>query len=610
MRKFLVIGLLLLAGTSWGQAIKKIIPCEYVTFYLDGTGTIWYGTGTGSAAVKFSLPSGHTVIDGSGGFNDIWAVDESGNFWTNLSGSWAQITSDTTSASFTNNNRVYTWRNTWITIKNDSSAWYGGEDTFHIYHSGANINMRPTALGSGHKWVKFAMGGPGRIVGLESGGNVWQFTSSTGPTGVKMTTPRGAIDIAASHLDYAIAIIPNAPGNGSQTAGYPYIWGTDWGAWSNTSASYSQPTLVNWSLTAPIKEIAANWNTIHFIDTISRLFGLGFNVQGEVGNGVEFVNRYTYNTFPGYGWDLSDHENPTGTPPIQIGIGVTWKHIWDRNAYFCFHSQYTDVNDSGWSNGRNKSQVLGNGFHNLDEQNSPNALDVLVPTMVHPLTAVYKQYHFTAPNLSVSGGNQSITTTSTTVTAAGHPALLINQSNSTDTLNYRWVTYAWTKISGAACTITTPSSKSTTISGLATGSYVFQVLATDNNSGQDTAKLAITVSVSTTPPTVSAGADSTAILPRDSVHLIGTATGNGGATITSTVWTQVSGPNTAIIRTAGATSTIVTGLIAGTYIFRLSATDSNSNTSSDTVTVIVTNTPSPGCNCLVFPGNINLSTQH
>lgn len=81
-------------------------------------------------------------------------------------------------------------------------------------------------------------------------------------------------------------------------------------------------------------------------------------------------------------------------------------------------------------------------------------------------------------------------------------------------------------------------------------------------------------------PTVNPGPNQTVIYPAFTfTTLSGTATGNGGATITSTLWTQISGPNTAAITTASSLTTTVTGLKPGTYVFQLQATDSNSNTS-------------------------------
>jgi hypothetical protein len=86
---------------------------------------------------------------------------------------------------------------------------------------------------------------------------------------------------------------------------------------------------------------------------------------------------------------------------------------------------------------------------------------------------------------------------------------------------------------------------------------------------------------------VNAGSDQTITLPVNTVVLTGAASGNNGASINSTVWTQTSGPNTGTIAASSSLSTHVTGLIQGVYTFQLSATDNNglSNTSSLTVTV-------------------------
>lgn len=52
-------------------------------------------------------------------------------------------------------------------------------------------------------------------------------------------------------------------------------------------------------------------------------------------------------------------------------------------------------------------------------------------------------------------------------------------------------------------------------------------------------------------------------------------------------WTQVSGPNTATINTATMANPLVTGLVNGTYVFRLLVTDQGGLTSTATQSVIV-----------------------
>lgn len=87
-------------------------------------------------------------------------------------------------------------------------------------------------------------------------------------------------------------------------------------------------------------------------------------------------------------------------------------------------------------------------------------------------------------------------------------------------------------------------------------------------------------------PVVSAGADTTSSAATKA--LLGTATAAGDKTIVSTLWSQVSGPNTAGFSAASALSTNATGLVTGTYVFKLTATDSEGTIASDTISVVAT----------------------
>ncbi len=58
--------------------------------------------------------------------------------------------------------------------------------------------------------------------------------------------------------------------------------------------------------------------------------------------------------------------------------------------------------------------------------------------------------------------------------------------------------YSWTKVSGGAATITSPSAASTTVTGLAQGSYVFRLTVTDNGSPGLTGSDDVTVTVNGT----------------------------------------------------------------------------------------------------------------
>jgi hypothetical protein len=88
-------------------------------------------------------------------------------------------------------------------------------------------------------------------------------------------------------------------------------------------------------------------------------------------------------------------------------------------------------------------------------------------------------------------------------------------------------------------------------------------------------------------PGVSAGANQSVTLPQSGpLVLTGSVTpSDSTVTISSYNWTQVSGPNTATLANATTVSVSITGLVAGTYVFQLAATDSNGQTGSAQVTV-------------------------
>jgi Predicted peptidase len=97
------------------------------------------------------------------------------------------------------------------------------------------------------------------------------------------------------------------------------------------------------------------------------------------------------------------------------------------------------------------------------------------------------------------------------------------------------------------------------------------------------------------PPTskivVNAGANQVITLPTSSVTLSGSAT-DSGSTINAYQWTLVSGPSTNVtFSNAGAAQTTVNGLMQGTYIFQLRATDALGTTATASTQIIVNAAP-------------------
>lgn len=159
------------------------------------------------------------------------------------------------------------------------------------------------------------------------------------------------------------------------------------------------------------------------------------------------------------------------------------------------------------------------------------------------------------------------------------------------------VTYSWTRVSGPATfTMANPNSASTVISNLTQTIYVFRLTVTDNAGGTDTDDIRVTVNAAPPPPNLppfaNAGNNITITLPVNSTTLSGTATDPDG-TIASYLWTKMSGPASYSIANPSAATTAVTGLEAGIYVFRLTATDDDGATDTDNITVMVNAAPPP-----------------
>ncbi len=155
--------------------------------------------------------------------------------------------------------------------------------------------------------------------------------------------------------------------------------------------------------------------------------------------------------------------------------------------------------------------------------------------------------------------------------------------------------YAWTKLSGPAIgTMSTPSAASTNITGLSQGVYVFTLTVTDNKGAKTSDNIQVTVNAAVPankPPVANAGADFNITLPVNSVNLNGTASTDPDGSITTYLWTKLSGPAQFTLGNSGATSTTASNLAAGVYLIQLKVTDNQGAISQDTVKIIVNAAP-------------------
>jgi hypothetical protein len=149
--------------------------------------------------------------------------------------------------------------------------------------------------------------------------------------------------------------------------------------------------------------------------------------------------------------------------------------------------------------------------------------------------------------------------------------------------------YLWSKVSGPSVTISNSTKAIANLSQLVVGTYIFEVKVTDNNNAIATDQVQVTVTSTNALPTVNAGANVIIHLPANSTTLAANATDSDG-TIVEYIWEKVSGPS---VTMSGGTTTslVISNLVAGNYIFRITVKDNLNATASDDVQVLVNEPP-------------------
>ncbi|MFY0564561.1 PKD domain-containing protein [Archangium lansingense] len=150
---------------------------------------------------------------------------------------------------------------------------------------------------------------------------------------------------------------------------------------------------------------------------------------------------------------------------------------------------------------------------------------------------------------------------------------------------------AWTRVSGpGTVTFSAPDAEATDVSFSVPGIYVLRLTATDSALGGHD-DVTITVLPNNEQPSVSAVAPGSVDLP-EPANLSGSVSDDGlpsGSAVTVT-WSKVSGPGTVTFVDPNALATSASFSAAGTYVLRLTASDSHLTTSAD-VTVVANPEP-------------------
>jgi poly(3-hydroxybutyrate) depolymerase len=155
--------------------------------------------------------------------------------------------------------------------------------------------------------------------------------------------------------------------------------------------------------------------------------------------------------------------------------------------------------------------------------------------------------------------------------------------------------YAWTQLSGPSPSVISNATGSTTsISGLAQGSYTFKLTVTDNSGATGEDQVVVTVNPAVNQaPVAKAGPDISITLPVNNTSLNGSASFDSDGTISFFGWSKLAGPASFSIDNPYGSVTALNNLVQGTYSFLLVVTDNNGAIGKDTVVVNVNGAPPP-----------------
>src|SRR6185437_12043378 len=150
---------------AYGQSIsvKKVIEMEYWVSYLGSDNNL-YATIGSSKPVKLPLPGGQTVKAAYGAFNLIRAVSNTGQLYNSSqynqpTNTWTVVPTDSSGAPLNDVINVWSYQDSYIIERADSSLWAGGIDYHELFHTTGSIYMRPTRLSpAGLHFTKVVMG--------------------------------------------------------------------------------------------------------------------------------------------------------------------------------------------------------------------------------------------------------------------------------------------------------------------------------------------------------------------------------------------------------------------------------------------------------------------
>jgi poly(3-hydroxybutyrate) depolymerase len=260
-------------------------------------------------------------------------------------------------------------------------------------------------------------------------------------------------------------------------------------------------------------------------------------------------------------------------------------HVWDdRDApASCTINAIKSINSCNPDVTPNLIMYASGGHYVWVKRAFDTAHEYQNPNMYEWFLAQNRKF---APNhkpVARAGKDQSITTADASIT------LSATASSDPDGSIVR---YIWTKLSGPKKgTLSGTNTATLKITDLSvTGVYKYQLKVIDNRAEWSLDTVLVNVAKGEPSPNVlplaKAGTDTSIVVGSD-VTLNGSASTDPDGSITGYLWTKAQGPDSFALADAWNARTAVSGLIAGTYTFRLKVSDNRGAETTDDITITV-----------------------
>ncbi|MBL6448895.1 tandem-95 repeat protein [Fulvivirga sp. 29W222] len=550
------------------------------------------------ADITLILPTSSTNITGT-------ASDADGNIvtyaWTQQSGPSTATTTGAASATITVSNLIegtYKFR---ITVTDDDGAT--AFDEVNVIVNPATINSPPTANAGSDKTINLPTNSTTLTgSGSDSDGSIvsYAWAQLSGPTVTlanQNTTTLGLSDLIEGSYEFKITITDDDGATGSDNVLVTVIA-------ANQNPNANAGADIN--LTLPTNATNLSGSATDADGTVTaylwqQISGPAASTMVNASTATASISNLVEGTYE-FQLTVTDDDGAEDTDIVQVTVISLPPNIApvanagsDKNITLPVNSVMLNGSGSdsdGTIASYSWTKTSGPSTFSLSGQNTATltANNLVAGTYIFRLTVTDDDgaTHFDEATVSVAPEtvNQSPVADAGTNISITLPTNSVVINGSGTDADGTIASYGWTQVSGpSTATLSGETTADLSANNLIEGVYTFQLTVTDDQGASGSDNVNVTITALNTPPVVNTGADVNLVLPTDNVDITGTATDNDG-TIASTQWTQISGPAASFTVSGNIIS--ITGLTAGTYIFRFSATDNDGDSAQDDVEIVVT----------------------